>query len=253
MDIGYQISTWRLPVPIISIANSKGGAGKTTLCLVLAQAIAKAGKSVLILDADPNRPIKTWAARAADRGSEGAGALDNLAVDGDVSETNIVDKIDAAHGTHDFVLIDLEGTASVAVSYAVGQSDFVLIPLQGSQLDADQAARVIGLIQQNAKAYRRQIPFSVVFTRVNPAIRPRDLAHIEQTLVDNQIPVFDTRLYERAAFRTIFQVGMALHELTPDLVSKPDTAVENALAVAQELIDRLSGSAQTGREAKDVA
>ncbi|SDG58228.1 ParA family protein [Thalassobaculum litoreum] len=231
-------------MPIISIANSKGGAGKTTLCLVLAQAIADAGKRVLILDADPNRPIQTWASRLNDRGTS---ALSQLSVDGDVTESNIVDKIDAARETNDFVLIDLEGTASVAVSYAVGQSDFVLIPLQGSQLDADQAARVIGLIRQNAKAYRREIPFGVIFTRVNPAIKPRDLAHIEQALAENKIPVFETRLYERAAFRSIFQVGMTLQELTPAIVSRPEVAVENALAVAQELIDRLAG------EIRDVA
>lgn len=234
-------------MPIISIANSKGGAGKTTLCLVLAQAIADAGKRVLILDADPNRPIQTWASRLNDRGTSAEAALNQLSVDGDITESNIVDKIDAARETNDFVLIDLEGTASVAVSYAVGQSDFVLIPLQGSQLDADQAARVIGLIRQNAKAYRREIPFGVIFTRVNPAIKPRDLAHIERALAENKIPVFDTRLYERAAFRSIFQVGMTLQELTPAVVSRPEVAVENALAVAQELIDRLAG------EVRDVA
>ena len=227
------------PMPVISIANSKGGAGKTTLCLVLAQAIANAGKNVLILDADPNRPIQTWASRAGERAN--AGTLERLTIVGEISESNIVDKIDAARDTNDFILIDLEGTASVAVSYAVGQSDFVLIPLQGSQLDADQAARVIGLIRQNAKAYRREIPFGVILTRVNPAIKPRDLAHIEQALTDSQIPVFETRLYERAAFRSIFQVGMTLQELTPDIVSKPEVAVENALAVAQELIDRMAG------------
>jgi chromosome partitioning protein len=228
-------------MPIISIANSKGGAGKTTVCLVLAQAIAHAGKRVLILDADPNRPIQTWASRASERDYATLRIFDHLTIDGDVSEANIVDKIDAARETYDFILIDLEGTASVAVSYAIGQSDFVLIPLQGSQLDADQAARVIGLIRQNAKAYRREIPFSVIFTRINPAIKPRDLAHIEQTLIENEIPVFETRLYERAAFRSIFQVGMTLQELTPDVVNRPEVAVENALAVAQELIDRLAG------------
>jgi chromosome partitioning protein len=237
-------------MPVISVANSKGGAGKTTLSLVLAQAFAHAGKSTLVLDADPNHPIQTWAERVAARGADGEGALTNLRIDGEVTEQTIVDKIDAAREQHDFVLIDLEGTASVAVSFAVGQSDFVLIPLQGSQLDADQAARVIGLIRQNAKAYRRDIPFGVVFTRVNPAIKPRDLTHIETTLADAGIPAFNARLFERAAYRTIFQVGMALHELTPSIVAKPLIAQENANAVAQELIQHLAAAQE---EQQDVA
>ena len=46
---------------IISLANAKGGAGKTTAALILATELARQGNRVVILDADPQRWITTWA------------------------------------------------------------------------------------------------------------------------------------------------------------------------------------------------
>jgi chromosome partitioning protein len=42
-------------MPVISFANPKGGAGKTTTALILATELADSGASVSIIDADPER------------------------------------------------------------------------------------------------------------------------------------------------------------------------------------------------------
>ena len=47
-------------MPVIVTASSKGGAGKSTLTLVLAQALDAMGATVTIIDADPNRPLVRW-------------------------------------------------------------------------------------------------------------------------------------------------------------------------------------------------
>ena len=44
-------------MPVISIANPKGGAGKSTTALVLGTTLAAHDATVTLLDCDPNRPI----------------------------------------------------------------------------------------------------------------------------------------------------------------------------------------------------
>ena len=83
--------------------SPKGGAGKTTSALVLASQLARVSE-VTVIDADPNRPIATWA--------KGPNTPARLTVVDDADEENIIDKIEDAAGKTPFVIVDLEGTAS---------------------------------------------------------------------------------------------------------------------------------------------
>ena len=47
-------------MPVISFANPKGGAGKTTTALILATQLSENGATVSIIDADPERWISQW-------------------------------------------------------------------------------------------------------------------------------------------------------------------------------------------------
>ena len=152
-------------MPVILIANPKGGAGKSTTALVLGTTLASRGASVAMLDCDPNRPIAAWA-----RG----GSRTTIKVLADVSESQIVSAIDAKRVGRQFVLVDLEGTASRMVSRAIMRTDLVLIPMQASAVDAAQAARAVGLVQEEEQVVGRSIPFRVLFTRTSPAIPTRN-------------------------------------------------------------------------------
>ena len=47
-------------MPVITFANTKGGAGKTTAVLLLATELARSGHRVTVLDADPQLWISRW-------------------------------------------------------------------------------------------------------------------------------------------------------------------------------------------------
>ena len=126
-------------MPVIVTASSKGGAGKSTMTLVLAQALDAMGASVTIIDAYPNRPILRW------RSGESTSTVE---VVGDVTESSIIRVIREHSAVRQFVLVDLEGTANRLVSRAITQADLVLIPLQASALDSNEAGRAVNLIKE---------------------------------------------------------------------------------------------------------
>ena len=219
-------------MPVIVLCSSKGGVGKSTTALVLAQVFAAAGGKVTLIDADPNQPLATWAKRF----SENVPA--NLTVRGNVNEDSILEVIDAAAADCPFVVVDLEGSANMTASYAISRADLVLIPLRGKQLDADQAGRVVSLIEREKKAFRREIPYRVIFSMTS-ALQSREQKHIRETLQAKGIPILPASMTERAAFSAIFQIGGTIFDLTKDDVSNPFAAAQNARDVAAAVLTTL--------------
>jgi chromosome partitioning protein len=137
------------------------------------------------------------------------------------------------------VIVDLEGTASMMVGYAMSRADLVIIPSQGSQLDAAEAVKAIKLVRGQEKAFGRTIPFVVLLTHTSAAIKPRTLQSIEAQFHTGDITVLSTQLHERDAFRAIFSFGGTVGDLDRAQVSNIPAAVANARAFAGEVVSLL--------------
>ncbi|MER2513682.1 ParA family protein [Nitrosomonas ureae] len=220
-------------MPTIVFASSKGGAGKTTAAIVLASELAQHNTSVTLIDADPNQHSAKWALKD--------GCPSNIKLVEKSTEETIIDDIDNAQEQTAFVLVDLEGTASMAVASAISRADLVITLCQGSQDDADEAAKTIKLVNRQAKVLNRSIPFAVLMTRTNPAITPRTLKHIMNEFRDAGVDIFKTSLIDREAFRAIRSFGGTVNDLDPKQVSGIDKATANAHALAVEVIERIKG------------
>lgn len=232
-------------MPVITFATPKGGAGKTTSATLVASELAGSGHSVTLIDADPNKNALEWFSRG--------NVPSTLKVVGDVTEDTIYDEIERYAALSKFVIVDLEGTASMMNGFAVSASDIVVIPMQGSQLDAKQAARQMQLNRLEEKRGRRSIPTYVLFTRTSQAIVPKTLRFLEEEFVRAGVPVLNTKLHEREAFRSFFSFGGTLMGLTDHGMKKEqvEAARRNALELVAELIEiyRDTKQAEQGRAA----
>ena len=212
---------------IISLANAKGGAGKTTAALILATELARQGNRVVILDADPQRWITSWA--------ELTGPLPNITVISEVTTASLPYHILDLKPKTDYFVIDLAGARDALVTTALGLSDHVLIPVQGCAMDARGAAQILDLIRMLEEKARISISHSVVLTRVSAMVTTRALNAIKGLLSSRGVNVLDTMIAERAAFRDIFDCGGNLYTMDPHRISNLDRAQENAQALAREV------------------
>ncbi|ACP25904.1 putative chromosome partitioning protein A [Sinorhizobium fredii NGR234] len=212
---------------VITLANAKGGAGKTTAALILATELARQGNRVVILDADPQRWITSW--------SEVSGHVANIEVISHVTPASLPCHVRELKGEADFIVIDLAGAKDAIVALALGLSDQVLIPVQGCAMDARGAVQILELIRQIEQKARMRINHSVVLTRVNSLVTTRALQAIKALLASRGVSVLDTPIIERAAFREIFELGGTLQTMDANRVSNLDKARENAFALASEV------------------
>ncbi|MEZ2127084.1 MULTISPECIES: AAA family ATPase [unclassified Sinorhizobium] len=218
-------------MPVITFANTKGGAGKTTAVLLLATELARKGYRVTVLDADPQHWITRW--------YEISGHVPNVSVIDFVTSASLPQHLSECRDGTDYFIIDLPGARTPLLATAIGLSNHVLIPIQGCAMDARGGAQVLELLQYLEDKAKIRIAHSVVLTRVNSLVTTRALQTVKALLHERQVPVLDTPIIERSAFRDIFDCGGTLYTMDPNRVSNLDKAQENARLFAEEMMEKL--------------
>jgi chromosome partitioning protein len=146
-------------MPILTIASSKGGVGKTVLAEILVARLGADGCRIAVLDADPNRALSGWLADVY----EGPPPIDVVA---EADETRVALAMPSLSTGAEVLIIDTAGFASLAASVAMTGADAVLVPVLPGRADLVEAERTVQRAESLARAARREVPVRVVANRV---------------------------------------------------------------------------------------
>jgi chromosome partitioning protein len=152
---------------VLTVASSKGGPGKTTVCQAIIAGLA-ADLRIVALDADPTEALMRWSARAY----EGP-PFEAIA---EPDETRLAHLIAAKADRCDLVLIDTAGFGNRAATVAMTSADAVLVPSLAGEADVTEAEKTIRLVEGLSRAARREIPARVLLNRVRRTTLARHAA-----------------------------------------------------------------------------
>ena len=214
----------------IAFANPKGGTGKSTSALILAEQLASSGLKTAIIDNDPSQNLLHWYKERRDAGLPEIFKVFEKRTPENYDE--LVDKLDA---NFDMLVVDMEGVKDLMASVVTMSADLVVIPLQLSPMDARNAASQVSIVRMASKHTKRAIPYTFLFTRTNAIIKTKLQKSIQAEM--HNLPVMSVSLVERAAYKHMHEDGQLLSELRE--VSGLEQAKANAIAFAQEIIDIL--------------
>jgi len=133
---------------LIAAMNRKGGIGKTTLVRALTSAIVHAGKSVLLIDTDPNRALISWQLRAQEAGFGSPLMSCKETLDMDVLNTMLDETFDA--GEVDFIIIDTQGGGGVWADTIAAQVHIIVAPVILARTDVEDSLKSFAWYQRLA-------------------------------------------------------------------------------------------------------
>ncbi len=129
-------------VPVIVVASVKGGAGKTTTSVLLAEAAAESGRRVVIGDVDPQGSAAEWAALA------GAGGTPLRSSVVEVPARDLARRLSEAAAMADLIVLDTPNRDLHLLSAALGVGDLVVVPAAPTTMDLPRAWPTLDLVEE---------------------------------------------------------------------------------------------------------
>lgn len=182
---------------IIALAQQKGGVGKSTLAIHMAVELTVRGKSVAILDLDPQGTVTKWRARRSVEWpivarSDAAG----------------LDKVMKALPALDFIFLDLPGRRGPDMLAGMRIADFILVPARPLGIDIEASGETI------AAAQRMNKPYAFVMTVVPPD--GRRATEFTKLISERGLPVLPAVIGQRLAYPDAIAEGLGVAEYEPN-------------------------------------
>lgn len=208
---------------VITIANQKGGCGKTTVAVNLALNLALEDLKITLIDTDPQRSAyETLNSRHEEPICEVA-----------VIEENVHQQV-AQYEDYDFAIIDTPPHNQKIIRAAIICADLVIVPVQDSPLDIRSADQTIKIIKE-AQSQNEVLRAFFLLSRIQPnTILARDLKrHLRKIYKD--IPILKSELRNRVVYKQSIIYGKAITEY-----EKMGAASEEVEALTKEILEKFN-------------
>ena len=186
---------------VITVAQQKGGAGKTTLAANLATVLAET-RQVALLDIDPQRSLARWHALRSGRRSKPVEIGFS-----DVSGWRLGGELDRIRRRYDVLIVDSPPQIDTDARVAVRGADLVLVPVQPSPPDLWAAEGTLKLAAEEKR------PARLVLNRAPASGKLRE--GVEAEIAAHHYPVCDAVLGNRTGFAGAFAQGLGVTETAP--------------------------------------
>ena len=195
---------------IVTVGNTKGGVGKTTLAVNLAIARALAGRDVWLIDGDRQGTAQTAISIRAE-----AGHSPGIACATYPDGPTLRGQVQQQGSKFDDIIIDAGGRDSTALRAALVLSDVLLVPFQPRSYDVWALNDIAALVDE-ARSVRDGLRCFAILNCADPGENAADNADAAAAVAET--PQFDylpTPLRRRKAFANAAGAGLCVLELKP--------------------------------------
>lgn len=207
---------------IITIAQQKGGSGKTTFTAHVACELASRGHRVALLDVDPQGSLGRWFMTRFER----TGGLKGDITFSTSSAWGVTFECTKYRDDYDFVLIDTPPKIDNDLKPALRIADMVLVPVSASEVDLWATEGVLDLAEREGKR-----PFVVLNrARTGTKLSGKILSALSELNADPA----KTILNQRVAYAEALGQGQGVCEFPGAKVAADEIA-----ALTDEILARL--------------
>jgi|APLak6261672720_1056091.scaffolds.fasta_scaffold01929_3 chromosome partitioning protein len=207
---------------IVTVGNTKGGVGKTTVALNLAIARALAGREVWLIDGDRQGTAQTAISIRAD-----AGHTPGIACASYPDGPTLRAQVQQQAAKFDDIIIDAGGRDSTALRAALVLSDALLVPFLPRSFDVWALNDIAALVDE-ARSVRDGLRAYAILNCADPGESSTDNTEAAEAVTD--VPQFEylpTPIRRRKSFANAAGQGLSVLELKPS--DKKATNELNAL------------------------